>query len=163
MGHYGNAGRNQARDHLGLLDAAFQFHRLAAGFLEDPAGVFDRPMDAQMEAGKRHIDDHQGVPHRPADHLGVVDHFFQRDRQGVGVALHDHRQAVAHEDALDARRIDQLGRGVVVGGEHGDFPPGGFQGGELRDGYLLWLAVHGGVGVDSWRRQPGSSRAESRP
>ena len=32
MGHHGNAGRDQRRDHFGLFGAPFEFHRLAAAF-----------------------------------------------------------------------------------------------------------------------------------
>ena len=143
MGHHRYARRDQARDHFGLLHAAFQLHGLAAGLLQDPSGVFDRPINAQVKTGKRHIDDQQGMAHRTADHLGVIDHLFQRHRQRVGMALHDHREAVADQNALDAGRIDQLGRGIVVGGEHGDLPPGGFHRRELgnRDGALLGVHV----------------------
>ena len=143
MGHHRNARRNQARDHFGLGDAAFQFHRLAAGLLEDPAGTFDRLVDAEVKAGKRHVHHHQGMAHRPAHHLGMVDHLVQRDRQGGGMALHDHRQAVAHQDAFDARGIDQLGRGIVVGGQHGDLLPGRFHGRELGNGDRGNVRCHG--------------------
>ena len=64
-------------------------------------------MRAQVIAGKRHVDDDQGVLHRAADHLGVVDHLVERDRQRVGVPLHDHRHAVADQNALDAGRVEQ--------------------------------------------------------
>ncbi len=42
VGHHRNAGRDERRDRLGLVGAPFELHRLAARFLEDPAGVFDR-------------------------------------------------------------------------------------------------------------------------
>ena len=129
-------------DHLGLFDAAFQLHRLAAGFLEDAAGALDRPIRAEVEAGERHVDHHQGVADGPADHFGVIDHLFERHRQGGAMALDDHRQAVAHQDAFDAGRIDQAGHGVVVGGQHGDFPPGRFHGRELGDGNLWGVGIH---------------------
>ena len=100
-----------------------------------------------MEAGEGHVDDHQGVPHGPAHHLGMVDHLFQRHRQRGAVPLDDHRQAVADEDPLDAGGIDQPGHGVIVGGQHGDLSPGRFHGGELGHGDLLVLR-------DSWRLAP---------
>ena len=82
--------------------------------------------DAEVEAGERHVDDHQGVPHGPAHHLGVVDHLLQRHRQRGAVSLDDHRQAVADQNPLDAGGIDQAGHGVVVGGQHGDLCPAAF-------------------------------------
>ena len=44
---------------------------------------------------------------RPADHLGMINHFIERYWQRTVVTLHDHRHAVADQNALDARRIDQ--------------------------------------------------------
>ena len=110
MGHHGNAGRHQRRDRVGLLHAPFQLHRLAARLLQDASGVFDRLVRAQMITRKRHVDDHQRLLDRPADHLGVIDHLVERHGQRGVVALHDHRHAVADENPFDAGRIDQPGQ-----------------------------------------------------
>ena len=99
-------------------------------------------MHAQVVAGKRHVDDHQGVLHGAADHLGVVDHFVERDRQRVGVALHDHRHAVADENALDAGRVEQRGHRVVVGREHRDLLAGGLHGRKSRNRHSLRVWLH---------------------
>ena len=96
----------------------------------------------QMEARKRHIDDHQGVPHGPAHHLGVVNHLLKRHRQRRAVSLDDHRKAVADQNPLDAGRIDQAGQGVIVGGEHRDLVARRLHGGELGNRNLLGV-VHG--------------------
>ena len=111
VGHHGDAGGDEAGDRVGLLDAAFELDGLAAGFLEDAAGVFDRLVRAQVEAGERHVDDDQRVLDGAADHLGVVDHLVERDGQRAVVPLDDHRHAVADEDAFDAGRVDEPGHG----------------------------------------------------
>ena len=131
VGHHGNAGRHECGNRLGLLDAAFELHGLAAGFFQNAAGVFDRPVRAQMETRKWHIDDHESVLHGAADHFGVVDHFVERHRQCAVVPLDDHRHAVADEDALDAGGIDEAGQGVVVRGDHRDLASGRFEAGEF--------------------------------
>ena len=113
-----------AGDHFGLVDAAFELHGLAAGFLQDAAGVFDRLVRAQVKAGERHVDDHERVLDGAADHFGVVDHFVERDGQRAVVPLHDHRHAVADENAFDAGRVDQPGHRVVVGRDHRDLATG---------------------------------------
>ncbi len=110
VGHHGDAGRHERGDRVGLLGAPFELHRLAASFLEDAAGVFDRLVRAQVVAGERHVDDHAARAHRAADHLGVVDHLVERHRQRVVVALHDHRHAVADEHCLDAGLDRRAGR-----------------------------------------------------
>ena len=109
VGHHGDAGRDERGDRVGLLDAAFELHGLAARFLQDAAGVFDRLVRAQVEARERHVDDHQRVLDRAADHFGVVDHFVERHGQRAVVPLDDHRHAVADENAFDAGRIDEPG------------------------------------------------------
>ena len=136
---------------------AFELHGLAARLLENAAGVFDGPVGAQVVAGKRHVDDHQRVLHGAADHFGVVDHLVERDRQRVGVSLHDHRHAVADQDALDAGGVEQAGHGVVVGRQHRDLLAGGLHGPKFGDRDLAGVAGHGsrclgGTGRDVWRQ-----------
>ena len=110
---------------------------------ENPAGVFDRPVRAQMKAGKRHIDDHQRLLNGPADHLGMVDHFIERHGQRAVVPLHDHRHAVADQNAFDAGRIHEPRQRVVVSGDDRDFPPRRFERGEFRNSDTVWS--HGRV------------------
>ena len=62
--------------------------------------------------------------HRPADHFGVVNHLLQRDRQRGGMALNDHRKAIAHQNPLDAGGIDQTRLRIIVSGQHGDLLAG---------------------------------------
>ena len=56
----------------------------------------------------------------PGDEPHVVGHLVQLDRDGVGLALHHHADAVAHEDHVDAGQVDEAGERGVVGGDHGD-------------------------------------------
>lgn len=155
MGHYRNASGNEPSDYLRLLHSALKLDRLAPRLLEDAAGVFDGLMDAQMEAGERHVDDDQRMAHRAAYEFGMVDHFLQRDRQGVGMALNDHRKAIAHENTFDVGSVDQPGKRVVVRRNHRDFPPCGFHGGELGDGNLSFFSIHrcGGLKGNAAREQ----------
>ena len=72
--------------------------------------------------------------HRAADHLRVVDHFVERHGQRAIVPLHDHRHAVAHQNAFHAGRIHQPGQRIVVRGDHRDLAAGGFETGEFGNG-----------------------------
>ncbi len=119
---------DQGRDRFGLRGAPFQLDRLAAGFFQDAAGIFDRLERPGVTVGKRHVDDHQRPLHGPADHFGMVDHFVERDRQGGRMPLHDHRQRVADQQTLDAGGVQQPGHGEVVGREHRDLFARGFHG-----------------------------------
>lgn len=95
MGHDGNARGGEGLDDFGPLGAAFQLDGLATGLLENPRGVFDGCVLAQVKARKGHVNDDQGMLNRAADHLGVINHFIEGDGQGVLVALHNLRHAVA--------------------------------------------------------------------
>ena len=55
VSHHRYTSGHETPDHLGLLDTAFQLHRLAACLLEDPAGVLDRGDDSQLERQKWHV------------------------------------------------------------------------------------------------------------
>ena len=59
------------------------------------ARVFDRLVDADVIGRERHVDHDQRPLNGPTDHLGMVDHFVERHRQRVLVALDDHRHTVA--------------------------------------------------------------------
>ena len=107
VGHDGNAGADERGDRFGLFDAPFELNGLAAGFLQNSAGVFNRAVSAEVEAGERHVDDNERVLDGSADHFGVVDHFVERDGQRAVVALDDHRHAVANQDAFDAGGIHE--------------------------------------------------------
>ncbi len=89
---------------------------------------------ARLVAAHRHVADHQrrlqAAPHGLAEH----DHLLHRDRLGAGVAEHDHRRRVADEDDVDAGLLGDLGRGVVVGGDHRDRFAGRLHLGQARQG-----------------------------
>ena len=112
MPHHGNARGNQGGNHLGLLDATFEFDRLTTGFLEDAAGVFNRLVDAlRWKLGKGHSRRRPRPAHRPPNHFGMVDHFLQGDREGVRMALDDHGKGVADQNSLRRRAAStNLGR-----------------------------------------------------
>ena len=123
VGHDGNARAHEAANHVGLVGAPFELDRLAARLLENAAGRFDRPLDAQVIRRERQIDDDERPLDRPADHLGVIDHLVERHGQRRLVPLHDHRHAVADQNRVDARRIEHGRRGIVVGRQHADLSP----------------------------------------
>ena len=124
-------GRDHARNHFGLFHAPLKLDGLTTGFFQDSSGVFDCPEYAQVKTRKRHVDNQQSVAYRSADHFSVIDHLFERDRQRVGVALYDHREAIPDQNTFNAGRIDKPGCGIVVGGEHCDLVPSGFHRREL--------------------------------
>ena len=75
---------------------------------------------ARLVAAHRHVADHQRRLQAAAHGLAEHDHLLHRDRLGAGIAEHDHRRRVADQDDVDAGLLGDLGRGVVVGGDHRD-------------------------------------------
>ena len=145
VAHHGNAGRNQRGDHLGLLGAALQFHRLAAGLFQDPGGGLDRLVHAGIGGRKRQVHNDQRPFDRPADDFRVVDHLVQGHRQGRLAALDDHRQAVANQNHVHAGLVQQPGRRIVVGRQHGDLAALALHGPETGNGHAFGFAVHAGI------------------
>ncbi len=78
----------------------------------------------------------------------MVHHVVERDRDGVGLALHDHADGVADQDHVDTGQVDEAGERDVVGGDHGDLlaerlHPRQIGNGDLRS--LMRLAGHEAV------------------
>ena len=71
---------------------------------------------------------------RAAHHARVVDHLVERHRQRRLVALHDHAEAVADEQHVDAGLVDEPREGEVVGGDHRDLLAARLSAGECRHG-----------------------------
>lgn len=57
----------------------------------------------------------------PAHAFGVIDHVCQGHRHGAVMTLQYVAQGIAHQQHLDAGSTGQMGKGAVVGGEHGKF------------------------------------------
>lgn len=158
VGHDGNARGNQGGDDFRLFDASFKLDGLAARLLEDAPGIFNRSMYPEVKTGKRHVNHDESMSDRTSHHLGMVNHFFERDGQRGAMPLHNHRKAVADENSLNSGRVDQAGLSMVVGRQHGDLLPRGFHGGKLRNGDLLRFRFFHGCGcclfLQRWRRPP---------
>ena len=120
--HRGDLGVDQGLDRRRHLAAAFELDGLAIGLFEDPAGRPKRLPRRDLIAEERQVGDDQGVMRRPGDHLGVIDHLFERDPQRRFPALDHGPQRVADQDAIDAGLVEQAGGRVVIGGQDGDPP-----------------------------------------
>ena len=130
-------------DDVGLAGRPLELHPLAAGFLQDPGTGFDGGSDAEMLVGKGKIDDHHRMGAGSDDDLAVVDHLFEGRRNGRIAPRHDHRHAVADEDAVDPGAVDEFGGRPVVGGDHrqATFVP--FRSREIGEGNAAGGVRHG--------------------
>src|SRR6266576_1465315 len=118
--HDGDADVDQAADRRGHRLSAFDLHRVAACLLHRPTaiaqGVFLRDLITQ----ERHVADHHGALRAASHHLRVIDHLIQRRRQRGGRPRQDLIQRIAHEQDVDAARVEQPREQGVVTGERDD-------------------------------------------
>ncbi len=101
MAHNGNFGFGKARDELKAALAAFDLYGFGAGFLDDADGVAKGFGDVGVIGAEGHVGDDEGVFGAAADGAGVVDHFVERDWEGVVVAEDDHAEGVADEEDVN--------------------------------------------------------------
>ena len=116
-----------------------------------------------MLMGEGKIDDHHRMGAGPDDDLAVVDHLFEGRRNSRIAPRHDHRHAVADEDAVDPGAVDEFGGRPVVGGDHrqATFVP--FRSREIGEGnaaggvrHSVRIGKGGGRTVGDGRRLRGS-------
>ena len=99
------------------LFSALELDRARAGLLHDAACILHRLLDRDLIAHERHIDHNERVLAAAHDAAAVNDHLIDRYRKRVLVALHGHAEAVADQDHVDSRRVDQLRGRVVITGQ----------------------------------------------
>ena len=133
MPHDRNAEIGEAPDSLQNWRAAFQLDGVGAAFSHQPPGGGDGVVQACI-AHERHVRDDQGVGCAPHHSAGVIDNVVDRHGQGRVVALNHHAQAVANHKDGQAGPVRDQGRGIVIGGQHGDFLASALHGLKVRDG-----------------------------
>ena len=104
------------------VSAALQLHGICHSLLHEAAGRPQRLLRRHLVAHERHVHDHEGVAARPRHTSAIYDHFVQRDRDCVLIALHGHAKAVPDQDHIHTGAVHKAGSGVVIGGQHTDFP-----------------------------------------
>ena len=119
VGAHGDAPLGQEMHGLGCPAAAFELDHLGASLHQRDAGPQGLlpPFLVTAERQVAH-DPHVTVAARHAPR--VVDHVVQADGDGAAVALHQHAQRIAHEDAVHATLIDHPREHRVVARQHGD-------------------------------------------
>jgi len=144
VAHDGDTRLDDGLDGACAALAALELDRLGLALLHQPAGVGQRLLRGDLVGHEGQIDGEVGAL-QPSRHAGsVVDHVFEGDAQGVGVALDHHAQAVTHQHHVHPGRVGQAGHGVVIGGDHHDFLVVGLHAQKVRDrllGHALVLLV----------------------
>ena len=119
VAHDRDSGLDERLDDPGAPDAALDLDGLDAGIVDESAGVAERLLRCRI-GQERHVADDEGTPRAAGDGRGVVEHVLHRHAELVLVAEHRPAERVADEQQRDAGLVEELGRRVVVGGQHRD-------------------------------------------
>ena len=87
------------------------------GFFHQPTGILEGLLRADLETHEGHIGHEQAAAHAPGHQTGVIDHLLHGDGQGVLLPLNHHAERIAHENGVHSRLVDEMGEGVIVGGQ----------------------------------------------
>ena len=136
--------------------------------LDEALGVLDRLLVGALVGAEGHVADQQRRLQPAADGAGHHQHLVHADRGGRVVAEDDHRGGVADQDDVDAGLLGDLGRGIVVGGDHHDRLAVALHLRDPREGHrarsvarrrwlLRWARAHSSA---SWSGLPSASRTD---
>src|SRR6185312_4783857 len=120
MADDGNACGEDAVHRFEDLFTAFDLDAMGAGLLHDADGRGQRLFGIGLVRAKGEIDNHERAVDTSHHRRGVIDHLVEGDGQGGLMPGHDIGGRIAHENNVDACRVEDPGKGVVVGGDHGD-------------------------------------------
>jgi hypothetical protein len=102
------------------LEAPLQLDRVDPALLHESAGGDHRIAGSHLVAQKGHVAHDQGALATAHDPPAMEHHLAQRDRNRGLFAVHDVGHRVAHQNAIDARLVDERGLAGVVRGAHRD-------------------------------------------
>src|SRR5262245_46274303 len=115
----------------------FKFHRMSSRSHELMDSI-DRVFQAFAIAKKRQVTDDKLRRSSLRHSCRMQCHHRRGGGEGRRVSVHRHRQAVAHQDAVDIRVCDSSGTRVVIAGDHRDLATLVFH-------LLKILDVHGSI------------------
>ena len=124
VGHDRDSAVDQAGDQRHEFGASLEFDGVGARLLDGAPGIAERLLEADLIAHERHVEDDEGVGSAAPDGAGVMERLLHRERQGVFVSEHGHREGIADEEHIDSCGEGGGGRGGVAGGDHDDFLSG---------------------------------------
>ena len=120
MADHRDAGGDECARTLDRSAAALDLHEVAVGFFDEALRGRDRLPIGCFVRTERQIPDEQRRSQPPPHRFGEHEHLIDGHRHGAVVAEHRHGARVADEHDVDARGLDDLRAGVVVGGDHDD-------------------------------------------
>ena len=130
--HDGDAGVGEQFDGGCHLHAAFEFDRVGEPFFHEPHSGMEALFGAGPVGPEGQIRDNQCVGCGFDDGACQRDHLVERDGQSGGVPVHVVARGIADEQSGNPGFVENAGRELVVGREHGP----------LLTGVLHALQVH---------------------
>ena len=121
MTHDGDARREDTRDGFQHLFPTLELDGVGAGLFHDADGGGQSLLGVALVGAERHVDDDEGTTDGTLDRGGVDNHLVKGDGQRGIIALHDVGSGVADQDNIYLGAVEQLGHGIVVSRQHGDF------------------------------------------
>ena len=119
MRHDRNAAIDEVADRFRHASAALNLNSATVGLFHYLRAVSEGDGRALLVGAERHVDDDERTPGTAHDGASVHDHQFEGDRNGCLIAVHNHAEAVAHQQEV-AVAVGDGGRMRVVGGERDD-------------------------------------------
>ena len=119
-----DAAVGQARHQWRDDGAAFELDRVAPGFLHVPPGVAQAFLDRHLIAHERHVAHDERIRRAAAGGAAVMQRLLDRQRQGVRVPKHGHRQRIADEQHFHARIGGERRGRRIAHGDHDDLLSG---------------------------------------
>jgi hypothetical protein len=120
VSHHRHAGADDRPRAVDGGAAALELHSVHTCLLDEAVGVLDRLLVGALVGAEGHVADQQRGLQPTADGLGEHEHLVHADGRRALMAQHDHRGAVAYQHDVDAGLLGDLGRRVVVCGDHHD-------------------------------------------
>lgn len=117
--HDGYPRLHQMPDERQNLLAALQLHRVRPALFHQPYGIAHAVFFADLVTAERHIRHHEAVLRAAHHALGKKYHLVQGDWERVLVAAHHVARAVAHENHIEPRLVEQAREREIVTGQHG--------------------------------------------
>jgi hypothetical protein len=128
--HDGNAGADQGRDHVLVAGHAFELDSLCARAHEGCRRTSAAGTPLRKE--RKGMSPIRNASAPAPDRGRMPGHHFDGRRQRVGISVHDHRGAVADQQAVDGGRLERACEGGVVAGRHRDLAARRLGGGEFQ-------------------------------
>jgi hypothetical protein len=115
--HHRDLFVHQTADELDSLLSAFEFDRFRLAFFHQSQSRAYRVVCAGVKRSVWHVGDQQRPLHAAAHRFHVHQDLLERHRYRVAITEHYIPEAIANQDDVNARLVNDSSRGVIVGSQ----------------------------------------------